>query len=157
MQFAPKSQDQFDEEEKKRKERWLWPAGTKCNFEVLYGVTEETGQYGDAFKCDVRVFKDEKTWLDLKVWLNPESRKFFQFCEATGLKDRYEAGQVDTYDIEGRKGVCVLGVKSKPKTNGEGVYENNTIEEFIIPNVTSSAPAKPKKPVDDVFKDSVPF
>jgi hypothetical protein len=165
MQFIPKSLDEIESEEKARKEKYLWPAGTKCRFEVLYGAEEKDGNYGPYFQTDVRVFKDANTWLDLRTFLGIDSKVFYQFCEATGLLDRRESGQVDTCDIEGKTGMCVLGVKRKKKTSGEGFFENNTIEEFIVP-VKAEAPSSPEtpvkkakapKPVDAELDDSIPF
>lgn len=154
MQFIPKSLEEIEAEEIKRKEQYLWAAGTKCGFRVLYGVEEKDGKYGPYFQADIRVFKDENTWLDLKAFLAPGSKKFLQFCEATGLVDRYQSGQIDTYDIEDKTGTCTLGIKRSPKKDGTGVYENNTIEEWIKP---AGEVPKSIKASDTELNDSIPF
>ena len=151
MQFTPKTKDQFEQEEKERREKYLWPADTRCKFEVLYGVKEKDGNYGPYFQADIRVFKDANTWLDLREFLAHDSGKFFSFCEATGLSDRYQAGQVDTFDIEGKSGECVLGIKKGKDAPDGGKYpDKNNIKEYI-------KPAAPILKGDPELNDSIDF
>lgn len=110
MNFAPKTEEEIDEES-------LIPEG-EWDFEVIVAKDKVSASGNDMIE------------LKLKVWANPNERvmtdwilekfahKLRHFCEATGLIDQYNSGSLVAEDCLGKTGRLIVG-RSKNKQTGK--------------------------------------
>jgi hypothetical protein len=131
VDFPPKSEREIIEES-------LIPDGTECDFEVIEAKDTVSKKGNDMIALTLRVFRDDGRTSQLRDWLLPSiPMKLLRFCEATGLKDKYDSGSLAAADCAGRAGKLVVGVQ-KDKT---GEYpDQNSIKSYRAP-AEGDAPA----------------
>lgn len=164
MRFTPKSDQELEAAAEAAKAKFMpWPAGTVCDYQILHVKdTKKDGspcidKNGHEFLiADVRVFNSSGEQRDLMhmfgAWNEWDLKRV---CEANNMIDRYEAGQIDDYDLIGKTGKCVLKIeKGQPKGDGTNYPDKNTIKEFLK---TAQPIQKSIKASDPELNDSIPF
>jgi hypothetical protein len=133
MEFTPKSNKQL-------KEEMLIPAG-EYDFEVVKAEEKLSKSNNPMIALNLKVFVDGGTRF-CNDWLMTTSAamefKFRHFCEATGLLDRYDSGQISAQDIQGVAGKVKIAVK-----DDEQYGPQNTVKDYIVPEVAAVAAAAP--------------
>lgn len=153
MKFTPKSDEQFKALEEERKAQWQpWPAGSIVDYEILHCVAATSSKGNEMLKTDVRLFNDEGKQKDITIYLGDWNEYMLKrICEAGGIAERYEAGQVDDYDLIGKTGKCKLKIeKGAEKPDGSFYADKNAIAEVLKPDSES-------KKVDADLDDQIPF
>lgn len=108
MQFKPKT-------EKELKEAMLWPAG-EYDFEIVKAESATSGPNSKSpgtpyIKLIARIFNNEGGERMLNALLHPNMEyQLYQFCNETGLADKYESGQLTPLDCEGKAGKVEIKV-----------------------------------------------
>lgn len=89
----------------------------KYDFEVLNAedaVSKKSG--AEMIKLKLRVFDNKGGERHIFDYLLPSVPwKLRNFCEAVGLEDRYDAGELTSHDCIGRAAKVVIGVDDKSK------------------------------------------
>lgn len=75
--------------------------------------------------------------------------KIKEFCEATGMEDKYKSGTLLADDCFGKTGRCYVIIKDD-KNNSE--IKRNDIKYFIVRDIK-----KENKKVDNFFNDDITF
>lgn len=142
MKFAPKT-------EKEIAEANLWPKGTYA-FEILESAEQKDKNGNDMLKLKVKVFKEtgatqhifdyvSGTWMEFKLR---------HLCEACGLLNKYETGELDAFDFVGKTGYCKVGIS----IDKSGEYpDKNGINDYLVDDPVV---LKPSNAVDG---DDIPF
>lgn len=124
VSFTPKSK-----EETQRKEFPLLPKG-EYDFEVI-SSKEKTSKAGNPmFEINLKVFGPDgqhQRLFDYLLLDDSGQWKLRHFCEATGMLDRYESGDLDEGELEGQVG----RVKIKIQPAKDGYPEKNAVEDYI--------------------------
>lgn len=148
MKFKPKSAEQIKQEEKERKEAFLWPVG-EYSFEILEAEEGLSNAGNQQIKAKVKLFKDDGKSQTVYDYLQPEgamAHKLRHLSEASGLLTEYETGEIEDYQLVGKTGICKVGI-NKDKT---GQYpDRNGIVDYLV----SPSKAAPKAVEDD----EIPF
>ena len=146
-----------------------WPAGD-YDFEV-HDASEELSKASgrEQIKLTLYVFNEDGNKRTVFDYLGSDEKsawKVRHFCEAIGLLDDYESGELDVRDIEGKTGRCKLRVKSAqgnfPAGNQVGDYLGTHSAAPKAARSSSPPPSRPaptarqRVPVDDL-DDSIPF
>jgi hypothetical protein len=146
MQFPPKTRDEI---EKERTSFAPFPKGW-YDFEVMQAEDTTSKAGNDMIKLKLRVFGD--TGGERHVYdylLESLATKLFDFCEAVGLVDKYDAGTLTADDCLGRTARVKLDVEDKP-----GYAAKNIVKDYGRVKDIGQAPA-PKQKDDD--GDEIPF
>lgn len=146
MRFTPKTAAEVDAGD-------LWPNGT-YDFEIV-SAEEATSKAGnDMIKLRVKIFNDAGQSQTLFDYLMESvAYKLRHACEACGLLESYEAGELNAEDFEGKSGTCKINVQ-KDKS---GQYpDKNGIADYMAQKGGVAKPARPKPAADDL-DDSIPF
>lgn len=162
VKLTPKSDEQFEKEEVERRAKWQpWPPNVPYDYEIVSAKNTLTKAKPDKpqremIEIEVKIYNDKGESKQITDYLGEwNDWKIKRICEANGLLDRYESGQVDDQDLWGKTGKCELGVqKGTQKDDGTFYPDKNVIKEFL-----KIAGTKPKAaPInDDEFGDSIPF
>lgn len=153
MKFTPKSTAEYEAEAQARREEYLWRDGTICDFEVLV-ATEKQGDYGPYIDANIKVFRNDGKTQDITTFFSDSNGLLRSFCEATGLEERFEAGQVDDADLYYKTGKCRLGIKTgKKKDDGSRWPPRNRIDAFLKPSGKLATKAVTETELDD----EIPF
>lgn len=148
MQFTPKTDAQFVQEEKERKEKYLWPSNSICDYEVNHSL-EKIGDYGNYIELGLTIYNDKGEKQTIKDFLGGESKKLKQYCEANSID--YDAGNIEEHQLDGKSGKCMIGVrKGKKKDDGTFYGDSNNIISYL-------KPAGTKAKSDLPFDDDIPF
>lgn len=108
MQFTPKT-------EKELKEQMLLPEA-EYDFEICKAETATSGPQSKNpgtkyIKMVARVFAEDGSERLVNAMLHPNMEyQLYQFCNETGLADKYEAGQLTPEDCEGKCGKVFLKI-----------------------------------------------
>lgn len=153
MKFAPKTEQQLEQERKEAEQNRLMPFGTICDFEIVNADDKVSSAGNDMIKLAVKVFKPsgEEQIVD-DFLLESMEYKLRHAASACGLIDKYSAGELHAYDFPGKTGKCKMGIK-RDKT---GQYPpKNVINNYIKrpDNESGAAPAKTAADLDD----EIPF
>ena len=164
MKFTPKSEEQLQADAEAAKAKFApWPANSICDYEILHVKdTKKDGspaidKNGNEFLiADVRIFNGAGEQRDLMhmfgAWNEWDLRRV---CEANNMLDRYDAGQVDDYDLQGKTGKCVITIeKGTLKDDGTYYPDKNKIKEFLKPVQALQKSIKASSPELD---DEIPF
>lgn len=151
MKFTPKTA-----EEVKQESSSLWDGGF-YDFEVMNGVDKKSKASGaDMIELRIKIFNqqgEEKIVYD--YLLESMMYKLLHICEATGLTEKYQGGELVGGDFEGCTGRLKLGV-GKP----QGDYAaKNEVKDYLVPSAEAAPKdkkARPGKGAADL-DDSVPF
>jgi hypothetical protein len=152
MLVQPKTEEQFAAEEAERLEQYKpWPAGTICDYEVLTAVETESKSGKPMIKAEVRLFNSEGKTKDITEYLG----SWNEYKLSRIAPDRYEAGQVDDYDLVGRTGKCKLGIQIGGfKDDGTRYADKNEVREYLKP---AQPVQKSIKALDDELNDELSF
>lgn len=112
---------------------------------------------------------NEMIKLKLKIWdnmgrerlifdyvLEAMAFKLRHFCDATGLTEKYEAGELRASDCPGRAGKLDLSLETgKQKPEGGYYPDKNSVKDYIK---SDGVVAKPVEAAKDEFQDdTIPF
>ena len=152
MKFTPKSDKEIAEEK-------LLPEG-QYPFEISGGEDTTSKAGNDMIKLTVRVFKDDGTFVLVSDYLMEQMLyKIKHACDACGLTEKYNAGELLGSDFIGRTGELKLKIQ-EDKT---GQYQaRNSIADYIVPKEGESPVKPPKDNLDkliegDDLEDEIPF
>lgn len=150
MKFEPKTNEQLQREEQEARNRFLWPA-QECDFEILEAEDYTSSAGKQSIKCNIKVFNEQGQDQRIYVYLTPNYMRLFKSaCDACGLTEQYEAGEIEADMFEGKSGRCKIKIdKSK-----DPLYaDRNAIDIFV-----GSGPASnPRRAKADDLDDSIPF
>lgn len=131
MRFTPQSEEEI-------KKAMLIPAG-EYDFQVVE-ATEKTSSGGhQMIEMKIIVWFDGnqyhvRDWL--MVDLPMQQYKVIHFCRATGIMNRYNAGNLEASDCLGRSGQLVLICKEARKgKDGKDYGPQNNVKDYIVDSV----------------------
>lgn len=103
MQFTPKSEKEVNAHD-------LLPAGT-YPFRVI-SAEEKTSKSGnEMIALKLGVFHGEREQWVFDYLLESVAFKLRHFCAATGLMEKYEAGQIHACDLDAREGFVQIKIE----------------------------------------------
>lgn len=154
MKFTAKTDKEIAEER-------LLPEG-QYPFEISGGEDTISKAGNDMIKLTVRVFKNDGTFLLVDDYLLESMMyKIKHACDACGLSDKYESGELLGSDFIGRTGE--LKLKIQKDTTGN-YPDRNSIADYIVPKDGETAKKPPKDALDkligdndDELEDIIPF
>jgi hypothetical protein len=152
MQFTPKSREALAESS-------LIPKGT-YDFECVKGEEKRSGKGNDMFVLDLKIWLEDGSVRFLTDWILPEFdmglAKLLAFCDAAGMSELYDAGDLNATDCVGKAGKVVVSQK-KDKDSGE--LRNKVVDykragaEQVTPKRAESKPGEMATEADD----DIPF
>lgn len=149
MKFTPRTDAEIEAEQAKFK-----PLKGIFDFEVVEASDEISKNDNEMIKVVIGVWRPEGSQVLIKDYLLAAMAfKFKHFCEATGMLDRYEAGDVNASDCLGKTGKVELKLKRVDDK------EYSEVKDYIkrIAPVQGALPPKgligEGKPLDD----EIPF
>lgn len=152
MRVTPKLEDEIEAEKAANLAKYQpWPDKTICDYEIKEAVDAISKSGRDMIKAHIDVYNEKGEVKGITVYFGDwNDYHFSRIC-----RDRYEAGQVDAFDLPGRTGKCVLGIeKGGLKDDGTRYADKNNIREFLKP--IGETPKSIKAVADDL-DDSIPF
>lgn len=130
-------------------------------FEVTSAVDKISKAGNEMIELKLKVFKEDGGFNLINDYLlDSMAYKIRHACEACGLLQNYEAGQLEAADFVGKQGVVKIGIQK-----GDMGYEDrNQVKDYVVDKngkpdqkaaaIAMRAPA-PKK--DDILGDDIPF
>jgi hypothetical protein len=150
MKFAPKSSEELALD-------GLFPAG-KYPFEVIKSEDAVSKSGNEMVKLSLKVYgQGERVTTVFEYLMASNQQRLSQFCAFTGLAAKYEAGELEASDCEGRQGwVCI---KIQPAKDG---YDPRNVVNYYCPKPEGTVAGAPAarlaaKPADLDDLDSIPF
>ena len=150
MKFAPKSPEELALD-------GLFPAG-KYPFEVIKSEDAVSKSGNEMVKLSLKVYgQGERVTTVFEYLMASNQQRLSQFCTFTGLAAKYEAGELEASDCEGRQGwVCI---KIQPAKDG---YDPRNVVNYYCPKPEGTVAGAPAarlaaKPNDLEELDSIPF
>lgn len=159
MKFTPKSDAEFEKEKEERLAAYQpWTAGIVCDYEINSSVEKLSKTGKDMIEIKGKIYNAKGESKDFTDYLGSWNEyRLKRICEAGGILERYEAGQVDDYDLVGKNGKCKIGIqKGAQKDDGSFYGDKNIIQEYLKPDAAAAKPAK-QKLVDPELDDTIPF
>lgn len=153
MKFTPKSEKELAEER-------LFPEG-EYGFEISGAEDKLSKADNEMIVLTVRVFKEDgKFNLVTDYLMEAMMYKILHACQACGLEDAYNKGQLNSQDFIGKTGT----LKIKIQKDKNGVYaDKNVIADYVVPKDGQSAavPKGSNKAAEtkgkDELEDEIPF
>ena len=170
MEFKPKSREEIEKDADERKREMNRKSLLKPGIydgEVMWA--EETiskkkpdGSGGNKmFKLNVRIFHDGGEAHLYDYIVSTKLEKLCAFCDAVGLSEQYDAGDVNGDDMEGRPFRAKIGIENeKPKDNNEGKWPAKNKIKYYLPRTEKDGGRKPKDeeaPAVSTEKEDLPF
>lgn len=154
MRITPKTEEQIEKESKFA----VWPAG-KYNFEVAKASEGKSKNGSDMITLVLNVFNDAGESIIVKDYLTEAMAfKLRHACDACGLLDHYENGNLISFDFENKRGELKLKFeKGQPKKDGtDDVYpDKNSVQDYIK---NSKPPLQTKSGITEkILDDEIPF
>ncbi len=109
MKFTPKTDKEISELN-------LLPVGY-YNFDIVSAEEAKTQNGADKLVLQIRTFHDKKHRFIKDNLIESFSEKFKSFFDATGLKDKYQSGELHAHDCIGKTGK--LEIVHNPDKNGK--------------------------------------
>jgi len=135
MKFSPKTEKEVSQT------KLLIPG--ECDFTVKSATDETSKTSGnEMIKLMLEVFDREGTSIiiyDYLVAVDAMAFKIRHFAYAVGLGSRYESGDFDSFDCDGKSGKCK--VRTQPEKDG---YPPKSVIADYIPLEEGSVAPKPK-------------
>jgi hypothetical protein len=158
MRFTPKTDEQIKAEQDAA--LGIWEAGW-YDFEIGDGLETTSKAGNDMIELSISVYDQAGNRKSLKDYLvEAMAFKLKRCCEACGLLDRYQRGDLRGEMFNGKTGRLRLGIeKGKPNNDGSGnnYPDKNRIEEYEKPKPgTARAASRQAVPSGDL-NDEVPF
>ena len=131
MKFAPKSSEELALD-------GLFPAG-KYPFEVIKSEDAVSKSGNEMVKLSLKVYgQGERVTTVFEYLMASNQQRLSQFCTFTGLAAKYEAGELEASDCEGRQGwVCV---KIQPAKDG---YDPRNVVNYYCPKPEGTVAGAP--------------
>lgn len=149
MRFTPKTDAEIQAEQDKFK-----PLKGIFDFEVTDASDEVSTAGNDMIKIVIGVWRPDGSQVIIKDYLLAAMAfKFKHFCEATGMLDRYEAGDVTASDCLGKTGKVELKIKKVEDK------EYSDVKDYIK-RIAPAQGAQPPKGLigeDKPLDDEIPF
>jgi len=150
MRFTPKTEQELQE-------MALVEPG-EYSFQVIEATDQVAKSGNEMIKLKMKIWDNMgRERLIFDYVLEAMAFKLRHFADATGLLDKYEAGELRASDCPGRAGKLELGMEEgKPNPNGGMYAPKNTVKDYIK---SEGAVAKPADAPKDSFQDDidVPF
>lgn len=154
MKFTPKTEAEIQLE-------GLLPKG-EYPFEVVSAKEKTSKKGNEMIEVKLEIFAEDGSSRFLFDYLMEKMAfKLRHFCASTKLIASYEAGTLKASDIQGKAGVCKVGVKEDP--TGEFLPKNE-IKDYVFEaaGVQQDAPepkrdAKKPAVVNELENDDIPF
>jgi hypothetical protein len=157
MRFQPRTEADIKAESNQRN---LWPKGT-YDFEVVNASDEVSKNGNDMIKLVLKVY--DQSGRSQMVWdylLEAMAEKLVHACEALGLNDRYDSGELDASDFDGKAGQVVLYIQK----GQNGYADKNAVADYVKPKggtervATAPRAAKPsQRTTNQDINDDIPF
>jgi hypothetical protein len=131
MKFAPKSSEELALD-------GLFPAG-KYPFEVIKSEDAVSKSGNEMVKLSLKVYgQGERVTTVFEYLMASNQQRLSQFCTFTGLAAKYEAGELEASDCEGRQGwVCI---KIQPAKDG---YDPRNVVNYYCPKPEGTVAGAP--------------
>lgn len=131
MKFAPKSAEELALD-------GLFPAG-KYPFEVIKSEDAVSKSGNEMVKLSLKVYgQGERVTTVFEYLMASNQQRLSQFCTFTGLAAKYEAGELEASDCEGRQGwVCI---KVQPAKDG---YDPRNVVNYYCPKPEATMAGAP--------------
>jgi hypothetical protein len=105
-------------------------------FEVILRINDKTGK--SKIITDYILFDDAFDW------------KLRHICYSCGLHEKYETGNIEAHEFEGKQGIAKVGIQ----VDKQGQYKDkNCILDYIEDTTIKTEPQKSDKD----FDDTIPF
>ena len=153
MKFQPKTDKELAEEN-------LLPEG-QYPFEISGAEDTVSKSSGlDMIELTVRVYKSDGNFNLVTDYLSSSPKAAFKLSnisKACGLKDKYDAGELNSHDFVGKTGEVNLKIQKDPS----GQYpDRNAVASYVVPKDGEKPVELPKdglsKALDD-DDDQIPF
>lgn len=151
MQFEPKSREALAESN-------LIPKGT-YDCECVKAEETRSKKGNDMLVLNLKVWMEDGSTRYTTDYIVPNTdmglTKLLSWCDATGLFEQYQAGDLDAGMCHG-KACLVSMVQQKDKQSGE---LRNNVREYKLPGAELPKQAAPKQPETeaDPDGDDIPF
>lgn len=157
MKFTPKNDQELADEERLRKEKYVWPAGSICDYEIESAIDKVSSKGNEMIEISVKVFNAEGKTQNIFDYLGEWNLfKLKHICEANNMADKYEAGDISSEDLYYKTGQCRLKIqKGAKKDDGTFYSDKNVIDDFLKSSGTVAT--KKAKPLDKELDDEIPF
>jgi len=155
MKFKPVSREELAKKQEEAESRFLWPAG-EYDFEVMNADDAISKKGNEMIVLDVNAYNTDGEFLSIKDYLMEVMEfKLRHAAESMGLLEKYEAGELEALDFQGKTGRLRLKVGKKV----EGYKQRNEIADYIVPltDEQRAAHGLPKKPLEEELNDEIPF
>lgn len=132
MKFAPRTPEELAL-------AGLLPAG-KYPFEVIKAEDKVSKTSGnEMLALQLKVYGEgERVATVFEYLMASNEQRLNQFCVMTGLQDKYESGELEAFDCEGRQGwVCI---KIQPAKDG---YDPKNIVSYYCPKPETTLAGAP--------------
>lgn len=156
MKTSGKTEEQFAQEEKERREKYLWPAGTICDYEIASALEKVSSKGNEMLELRVKVYNDKGEHQFLDDYLGHWNEwKLRRICEANGLLAEFDRGEIQDHMLYEKTGKCRLKIQ-KGADKGDGTFysDKNVIDEYYK---SDSASAPNQKPKAVELDDGIPF
>jgi hypothetical protein len=164
MKFTPKTDDQFEKEEKERKEKFLWPAGTVVDYQIISAETKVSSGKKTAgeemLELAIEIYNDKGDKQTIREWIGSWNLFMLKaICESNGMLDAYEAGDVNAFDLYDKTGKVILKIeKGQPNPNGGNYPDKNKIDKFLKEAPSKAIPTKvTQAQTERELDDEIPF
>ena len=141
MEIKPKSREEI------AREKLLKPG--IYDFEVMRAEETTSKSSGNPMvKVKIRVFHDGGEVHIYDYITSTQVEKLCAFCDAVGLSNEYDAGDVKSDDMEGRSGRVKIGIEDeKPKDDGTDAKwpAKNKVKDYV-PKAEGDGGRKAEKP-----------
>lgn len=150
MRFQPKTKEEI------AADGLLQPG--EYDFEIVSGEDTVSKAGNDMIKLRLNVYTESGGKVTMFDYLMPTvAFKLRHACEACGLEDEYESGNLEALDFEGKTGRCKVAVQ-KDKS---GQYpDRNGIADYIAPVTVGSVAKKTARAAgggSQDLDDAIPF
>lgn len=141
MRFAPKTEQELQMMS-------LIEPGTYA-FQVINAANETSKSGNDMIKLTLNFWdKDGNPHTVFDYLLEVMAYKLRHFCDATGLIDKYERGEIHPSDCIGKEGYLELVVQEgKIKDNGDRYPSRNSVKDYV---------KKSSNKTNEFFDDDIP-
>lgn len=152
MKFQPKTDEELAEEN-------LLPEG-EYSFEISGAEDTVSKSSGlDMIVLTVRVYKPDGNFNLITDYLSSSPKAAFKLsniCKACGIKDKYDAGELQSEDFIGKTGM----LKLKVQKDASGQYaDRNAVGSYVVPKDGDAKVEPPKDALSKVIDgdDNIPF
>jgi|SRR6185503_2271199 len=128
------------------------------SFQVIEALDQVAKSGNEMIKLKMKIWDNMgRERLIFDYVLEAMAFKLRHFCDATGLTEKYESGELRASDCPGRAGKLELGLEeSKPNPNGGMYAPKNMVKDYIKSEGTT---AKLTEAIKDEFDNNadIPF